>query len=85
MRPGRFHPGLYSWLALMISCISLPMVAVIASVKISERSLHESLCPIVVTADSGYRAHPPVTDVGKRQAEGMRKLRAQYRCDQEAR
>lgn len=80
----RFRPGLYSWLAVMISAITFPALGLVVSIHLSDQALQRSqqrLCPVVVNADNAAKVNPPVTEFGKQQAKVMAKLRIDYRCD----
>ena len=84
-----FRPGVYSWLAVLATAITLPIGALVISLKIqaqaleeSQRSTQRSLCPIVITQDDAYRANPPTTPRQEAVAAGMAKLRHDYRCDE---
>jgi len=88
----RFQPGVYAWLAVMISAITLPLLALFVSIQLNERAVENertarvagerAMCIIVVTLDSAYKEDPPKTPAGKNVAEGMANLRLAYHCDE---
>ncbi len=60
-----------------------PILAIVASTKISERSLAESnrkWCSLVITLDDAYKETPPTTAAGKNVAESLHRLRGELGC-----
>lgn len=92
----RFRPGLYSWLAVLLSAITLPVVALIVSIQLnqnateraikqereSRRATEVAMCVVVRTFTEAYKNEPPTTAAGREVASGMAGLRRAYRCDE---
>jgi hypothetical protein len=85
-RAGR-RKGAYFWIIAAAWGIIAPALAILVSRQISidaardaARQSELKLCAIVVTADDGYRANPPVSTTLKKQAENMAALRRDYHC-----
>lgn len=79
--------GAYFWIVFVAWAVVSPALAILVSRQISIDAARQAtmeserkLCAIVVTADDGYRANPPSSDVLKIQAANMADLRRQYHC-----
>lgn len=83
----------YTWAAVLLSSITLPVLALLVSLHVSSQSVRreeqarraseKAMCAVIITQDDVYRESPPSTGTGKRVAEGMANLRQAYRCDLE--
>lgn len=72
-------PLWYSLLALVVSMVLTAAVAVVIADRAARQS-ERRWCGIVTTLDDTYRATPPTTPTGRRQAAEIAKLRADFGC-----
>ena len=70
------------WYALAAVFLTL-MLATILNVIYTNRIAAQSekhWCSIIVTLDDSYRKTPPTTEIGKKIATDMHRLREQFKC-----
>lgn len=91
-----FQPGLYSWLAVLLSAITLPIISLVVALHLNQvateravsrerearRAGEVAMCVVVRTFTEAYKNEPPTTAAGREVASGMAGLRRAYRCDE---
>ena len=80
----------YVLAVVLLVCISLTLattlLALVANKRSEERERAARLaserawCSVIITLDESYRETPPSTAAGKHVAEGIARLRTQFRC-----
>jgi hypothetical protein len=84
--------GVYAWVAVLISSITLPVLSLVISLNLNDRAIdrermarlasEHAMCAIVVAQSDAYRQHPPTTPAGRTVADKMAALRLAYHCDE---
>lgn len=82
--------GVYAWVALLLSSITLPVLSLVISLQLNDRAIErertarlaseQAICAIVVAQSDAYRQHPPTTLTGRTVAAKMAALRSAYHC-----
>ena len=80
----------YSLAVILIICISLTVATTVLALAANKRSearertarltSERAWCSVIITLDDSYRETPPTTPAGKNVAEGIARLRTQFRC-----
>jgi type II secretory pathway component PulK len=80
----------YALVVVLIICVSLCVAAAALSLAANTRSekretaarhaSERTWCSVIITLDDSYRETPPSTSAGKNVAEGIARLRTQFRC-----
>ncbi|MBG0560737.1 hypothetical protein [Actinoplanes aureus] len=73
------RPGWYWWVALLASCLTTGITAVVISLRAQAES-ERKLCGAVIAQDEAWSETTPTTVTGRRVAEAMRELRRELGC-----
>lgn len=86
------RPGWYSWLAMLLSSLTMGALAIIVSISLAGKALDKAeqarrdadakWCSLLVTLDDSYSdpAHVPSSLLGKAIAKAIGDLRKAYAC-----
>jgi hypothetical protein len=76
LQPG---PGRWRLVALVLAFAALMFAGVLYTRHV-QRESDRRWCDLLVTLDTAYRSQPPATELGRRVAAAMARLRADFGC-----
>lgn len=77
-------PTVRLWYALLVSflaCITVMLGSVMYANHVAQES-ERKWCRVVTTMDDAWKDRPPPSSSGQQLAEEIRRLRAEFRCDE---
>ena len=75
------RPGWYWWAVMAVTAVAGPSIAIGIS-RHNQRQSEQAWCEVITVLDEAYRnpASPPATEIGRRVAAGVARVRAAYHC-----
>jgi hypothetical protein len=75
------RPGWYWWAVMAVTAVAGPSIAIGIS-RHNQRQSEQVWCDVITVMDDAYRdpAAPPTSEVGRKIAAGIARVRAAYHC-----